>query len=59
MKRTVSTVTAIIMTVFASGCNWENLAYGLIALNGGIVVLNGDDDAGCDKWYDFADPGCW
>ena len=59
MKKPVSIVTAIIMTIFASGCDWQNLAYALVALNGGIVVLDGDNDAGCDKWYDFADPGCY
>jgi len=59
VKKIASMATVIILSMLANGCSLENFAYGLTALNGGIVVLNSVDEGGCDKWYDFADPGCF
>ena len=59
MGRTTKTAAAIAILLTASGCDWQDALYGLATLQGGIIVLDYDDDGGCDKWYDFADPGCY
>ena len=59
MKKLTRIATAIIVTILACGCSWEDIAYGLAQLDGGTFVTSNDDDRGCDKWYDFADPGCF
>ena len=61
MNKAKALVAAITITLalFASGCNWSVSPYSLAALPFGVIVLDNDNDGGCDEWYDFADPGCW
>ena len=61
MGRATKSAAAIAILLAASGCDWRDALYGLATLQGGIFIVDHDDDDndGCDKWYDFADPGCY
>ena len=59
MRRKMKTAAAIGALLATSGCDWQDVLYGLATLQGGIIIFDNDDDRGCDEWYDFADPGCY
>ena len=59
MKRIASAVMALLLTLLATGCDWRDVGIGLLALRGGIIIIDDRDTGDCDEWYDFGDPGCW
>ena len=61
LRKAIGIVTAVTLTLLASGCTLGQAALSFAAWNGYNARNDYYDyyDRGCNEWYDFADPGCW